>query len=72
MCIAQDVRKVLVGVLSGLETLHQTKLVHGAVHPGNVLIDASGRGVLAEYDFTKIPVSVSRNQLVVALLYSHL
>jgi serine/threonine protein kinase len=47
------------GVLSGLESLHEANLVHGAVHPNNVLIDSSGCGVLAEYDFTKSPVSDS-------------
>jgi len=55
-CIWQATYGILIGVLSGLDALHQANLVHGAVHPDNVLINASGRGVLAEYDFTKIPV----------------
>ena len=39
---------VLNDVLKGLCALHSAYIVHGAVHPDNVFIDANGHAILAE------------------------
>ena len=50
----QAIQSVLLGVVKGLDALHQNNLVHGAIHPANVFIRPDdGKGILAEYDFTK-------------------
>jgi len=44
-------------VLHGINALHSIDLVHGAIHPNNVLVNKlSGDVVVADYDFTKTPV----------------
>mmetsp|Transcript_824 Transcript_824/g.2998 ORF Transcript_824/g.2998 Transcript_824/m.2998 type:complete len:463 (+) Transcript_824:93-1481(+) len=50
-----DVLRVLTNVLSALDHLHTHSIVHSDVKPMNVLVDAAGRGALADFD-----VSVDR------------
>ena len=40
-----------------MHAIHEAKLVHGHIHPENVYVDENGKGVLAEYDFSKSLVS---------------
>ncbi len=56
-----EVIKYLEGVLSGLEYLHERKIIHGDVKPQNILISSSDTGVLTDYGiscqfFTSGPV----------------
>ena len=45
----------LPGLIAGLEHLHRFKHVHGALHPGCVLIErAGGAGVLADYGLVEL------------------
>jgi len=54
------VHKLLSSVLGGLIALHSAGLAHGSVHPNNILLrGVDGTAVLADYDFTKSPVSVA-------------
>ena len=55
----QLVYDVVKSVATALQELHQCDLVHGAVHPNNVLMNGNGDVVLAEYDFTKSAVGVN-------------
>ena len=53
----QEIYTVLKDVATALKALHAANLVHGAVHPWNVLLTGNKGAVLAEYDFTKTLVS---------------
>ena len=53
----QTIICILAGVLEALCALHQVGIIHGAVHPNNIFVDDDGKGILADYDFTKSTVS---------------
>ena len=62
---AQKLHSILSGILHGLNTLHDSGLIHGAVHPNNIFVSPDNVGVLAEFDFSKTLVCF-------ILLVSHL
>lgn len=45
------------GVATGLQTLHSSNIVHGALHPHNVFAVNRERGIVGDFDFTKSAVS---------------
>ena len=45
----QQVLKVLKDILLGLEYLHSSGFYHNDIKPGNILIDANGNALLADY-----------------------
>ncbi len=49
--------QVVLGVLRGLEHLHRKGIVHGAVHPGNILFDGAGTPKVADFGIVKLPSS---------------
>ncbi|XP_055517074.1 serine/threonine-protein kinase 31-like isoform X8 [Leucoraja erinacea] len=48
-----EVIKVMRGVATGLQTLHSSNIVHGALHPHNVFAVNRERGIVGDFDFTK-------------------
>ncbi|XP_033644278.1 serine/threonine-protein kinase 31-like isoform X1 [Asterias rubens] len=56
-------------VLQGLNHMHEISVIHGAVHPRNVLLTSRNSAVLAECDYSKTPTQraqqgyMSRNGL---------
>lgn len=46
------------GVALGLQNLHAAFLTHASLHPNNVFAIGREKGIVGDYDFTKIPVSV--------------
>ncbi|XP_067908918.1 serine/threonine-protein kinase 31-like [Heterodontus francisci] len=51
--ISEEVIKVMKGVAVGLQTLHNSNIVHGALHPHNVFAINRERGIVGDFDFTK-------------------
>ena len=47
-----QVRSVLLDALLGLAHLHENKVIHGDVKPGNILVDGRERGRLADFDIS--------------------
>jgi transcriptional regulator with GAF, ATPase, and Fis domain len=54
-----DLARPIGDVLSAIGSLHRRGLLHGDVHPGNVLVDASSRGVLIDLSCVR-PLSEER------------
>ncbi|XP_032902358.1 serine/threonine-protein kinase 31 isoform X2 [Amblyraja radiata] len=48
-----EVIKVMRGVATGLQTLHSSNIVHGALHPHNVFAVNREHGIVGDFDFTK-------------------
>jgi len=46
---------VMRDLLSAITALHSANLVHGAIHPANVMITEDGHALLSEYNFTLSP-----------------
>ncbi|KAF8297000.1 kinase-like protein [Clavulina sp. PMI_390] len=59
----ESLRRVLVGMTGGLAYLHSQRppVIHGDLHPGNVLIDDSGEPHLCDFGFSRIRHEVSRS-----------
>lgn len=45
--------RLTLDVLEGLEALHEAKITHGDVKPANVLLDAEGRALLADFGLAR-------------------
>jgi serine/threonine protein kinase len=56
----QAVYELLWGILQGINKLHMNNIIHGAVNPGNIFVTNKGSSILAEFDFSKSPVSCNR------------
>ncbi|MFI8520877.1 lanthionine synthetase LanC family protein [Streptomyces sp. NPDC085481] len=50
----QATRDVLVAVLSAYATLHDRQVLHGDVHPGNLLVDAEGRVRILDFGLARL------------------
>ncbi|XP_051872013.1 serine/threonine-protein kinase 31-like [Pristis pectinata] len=50
---SMEVIRVMQGVAAGLQTLHNSNIVHGALHPHNVFVVDRQRGIVGDFDFTK-------------------
>ncbi|XP_048462416.1 serine/threonine-protein kinase 31 isoform X2 [Rhincodon typus] len=50
---SEELCKVMQGVAVGLQTLHNSSIVHGALHPHNVFAVNRERGIVGDFDFTK-------------------
>uniref|UniRef100_A0A4W3JCT2 Serine/threonine kinase 31 n=1 Tax=Callorhinchus milii TaxID=7868 RepID=A0A4W3JCT2_CALMI len=48
-----EVAKVMHGVAVGLQTLHNSNIVHASLHPHNVFAVNRERGIIGDFDFTK-------------------
>ncbi|XP_030057786.1 serine/threonine-protein kinase 31 isoform X3 [Microcaecilia unicolor] len=48
-----EIIKVMKGVACGLQTLHKSNLVHGAMHPNNTFAVDRKKGIVGDFDFTK-------------------
>uniref|UniRef100_UPI00398F69C2 serine/threonine-protein kinase 31 isoform X7 n=1 Tax=Pristiophorus japonicus TaxID=55135 RepID=UPI00398F69C2 len=51
--ISAEIINVMQGVAVGLQTLHNSNIVHGALHPHNVFAVNRERGIVGDFDFTK-------------------
>ncbi|XP_078395026.1 serine/threonine-protein kinase 31 isoform X2 [Cetorhinus maximus] len=51
--ISVEVTKVMKGVAVGLQTLHNSNIVHGALHAHNVFAVNREHGIVGDFDFTK-------------------
>ncbi|XP_041040327.1 serine/threonine-protein kinase 31-like isoform X3 [Carcharodon carcharias] len=51
--ISVEVTNVMKGVAVGLQTLHNSNIVHGALHAHNVFAVNRERGIVGDFDFTK-------------------
>ncbi|XP_038653318.1 serine/threonine-protein kinase 31-like isoform X1 [Scyliorhinus canicula] len=51
--ISVEITKVMQGVAVGLQTLHNSNIVHGALHAHNVFAVNRERGIVGDFDFTK-------------------
>lgn len=49
--------EIVLGVLRGLQHLHENGIIHGSVHPGNVLFDRTGTPKVADFGIIKLPTS---------------
>uniref|UniRef100_A0A3B1IQV6 Serine/threonine kinase 31 n=1 Tax=Astyanax mexicanus TaxID=7994 RepID=A0A3B1IQV6_ASTMX len=50
-----DSRKVMRGVLQGLQSLHVAGITHASLNPNNVFVLNREQGIVGDYDFTKTP-----------------
>ncbi|MFF4760816.1 lanthionine synthetase LanC family protein [Streptomyces sp. NPDC001292] len=50
----QETRDLLVAVLSSYATLHDRQVIHGDVHPGNLLVDAEGRVRILDFGLARL------------------
>jgi len=50
----EDRLKLLLGVVEGLGHLHSLNVIHGDLHPGNVLIDDNGNACLTDFGLSFI------------------
>lgn len=49
--------RIAIALLSGIAAVHDGGLVHGGIHPGNILFDESGRPRLADFGILRLPSS---------------
>ncbi|KAF8314490.1 kinase-like protein, partial [Clavulina sp. PMI_390] len=59
-----DFQHVLLGIANGVEYLHSQHppIIHGDLHPGNVLLDKIGNPYLCDFGLSRIRHEVSRSQ----------
>jgi serine/threonine-protein kinase len=53
----QEALKVAIAVLEALHFLHGKGLIHGGIHPGNILFDKDGNPCLGDFGILKLPSS---------------
>jgi serine/threonine protein kinase len=63
ICIAQKLN-VLISICDGLLYLHENKVIHRDLKPVNILVDKSGRPVIADFGEAKILASVNKNSVL--------
>ncbi|KAF8317398.1 kinase-like protein [Clavulina sp. PMI_390] len=58
-----DLIKILIGCARGVAYLHARNppIIHGDIHPGNILIDESGNPVMCDFGLSRIRHEVSRS-----------
>lgn len=57
---AREALEICVGVLRALEVYHEQQLIHGSVHPGNILFDEGGTVRLGDFGILKVPAEQVR------------
>ncbi|KAF8317568.1 kinase-like protein [Clavulina sp. PMI_390] len=62
----QDFQQVLFGVARGVDYLHSRHppIVHGDLHPGNILLDAAGTPYLCDFGLSRVRHEVSRSRTI--------
>ncbi|KAF8304957.1 kinase-like protein [Clavulina sp. PMI_390] len=57
---------ILIGVGSGVDYLHSRRppIIHGDLHPGNVLIDSAGNPCLCDFGLSRIRHEVTRTRTI--------
>ncbi|XP_072880706.1 serine/threonine-protein kinase 31 isoform X1 [Hemitrygon akajei] len=61
-----EIITVMRDVAVGLQTLHGSNIVHGALHPHNVFVINRQCGIVGDFDFTKTPDQRSKVSWMVA------
>ncbi len=49
--------RIAISLLSGIAAVHDGGLVHGGIHPGNILFDEAGRPRLSDFGILRLPSS---------------
>ena len=55
----KEALRVAAGVLEAVQHLHANELVHGGIHPGNILFDDKGTPCLADFGILQLPSAKS-------------
>lgn len=61
-----QVLQLALDIARGLEFLHSERIVHGALRPSNVMLEASGAAKLADYGLNRV-----RRTCVALVVVSH-
>jgi serine/threonine protein kinase/tetratricopeptide (TPR) repeat protein len=54
---ARAALRIAIALLSGIGAVHEGGLVHGGIHPGNILFDENGEPHLADFGILRLPSS---------------
>ncbi|KAF8301396.1 kinase-like protein, partial [Clavulina sp. PMI_390] len=63
----ESFQRTLIGISTGVVYLHSRRppIIHGDLHPGNVLIDATGNPLLCDFGLSRIRHEVTRTRTIV-------